>query len=1147
MNKCRNYAWIKCSAAVGMKSFFDMMDRSPKKVSFLGGSCTSVTDPIAKTSKRFKMTLISYADTHPMFTKKNYPNFFRLVPSENALNEPRIQLLKYFNWTRVGILYQTDPKFSLAHNHLLSELEHSDIEVPESQSFVDDLVTPLGKLREKDVRIILGNFNSSWARKVFCHAYAMGIYGKRYQWIIAGPQQEQWWLEDSHSECSLKELLTALEGVIVVEVQSLTDKGLRTISGLTSSEYAAQYNALRGGEYTKFHGYAYDALWTIALAIDTVSYRMRQRHSRVYRNQSLADFSYRSSFWEKLFLDALRTTSFNGVTGSVKFTDNEREGYIVIKQFQDDREEKVGLFDGLSNELAVYERTIYWSGGRPPKDRTLQIIVKSRVNRTIFSILSTISSLGILLALIFLAINIRYRNQRNIKMSSPYLNNVIIVGCFLTYTSVILLGLDSGLTSEAALPVICTARVWTLMAGFTLAFGSMFSKTWRVHSVFTDIKMNKKAIKDYKLFMVVGILLAVDMAIMITWQVIDPFYRETKTLDPYPDTSNEDIEITPENEYCKSHHMTIFVGCIYGYKGLLMVYGCFLAWETRNVNIPALNDSKYIGMSVYNVVIMCLLGAGISYVLSDQQDVSFIIISVFIIFCTTGTLCLVFVPKVIELRRNPQGKVVKRIKRGQSTKQKRDPKNGGNEIIIKAKDSNSDLKKQLREKEEQIKALAKELGEELMETSFIETSEVTSSVARRKQCRKGSISVCESTSLYSVTSVTEGGTVMETNEGKRGNDSDESSSEDGIDEKRPSSISHPMAMLMGGLMRNSVVETMLLTSGNVTVVHKEFSEKEVPPINGSCILDKCKTLNCTLSALISSSAPIPLADTKDCNCEVNFRRCVSLGSERSLNSYNWDSRSVQNYSIIGEINSLSISDKDSLSAHELSANNISLNYDVSNIVLPSYTERALDNCTALLSSNEEKPDNSSQRLSLPLDFRQNSISSRDSYATCVSNSLPIECESPSAYFSMDVSHCERILDDCESTRIGGIEWRRSSMIEDLYGGLEWRRQSKTSEERQVNTRQSLIGNQDSSQSTLCPQIQPSSFETKSHKRREDRYSGSFSVPDISNGRRNPEDMQTILPIFHQLLEEKKRQNTEDQFSMSSCPNISIKCDIVEYL
>lgn len=76
------------------------------------------------------------------------------------------------------------------------------------------------------------------------------------------------------------------------------------------------------------------------------------------------------------------------------------------------------------------------------------------------------------------------------------------------------------------------------------------------------------------------------------------------------------------------------------------VFGAFLAWETRHVSIPALNDSKHIGLSVYNVVIMCVTGAAIAIVLSDRKDASFILISVFIIFCTTATLCLVFVPKV---------------------------------------------------------------------------------------------------------------------------------------------------------------------------------------------------------------------------------------------------------------------------------------------------------------------------------------------------------------------------------------------------------------------------------------------------------------------------------------------------------------------
>lgn len=66
---------------------------------------------------------------------------------------------------------------------------------------------------------------------------------------------------------------------------------------------------------------------------------------------------------------------------------------------------------------------------------------------------------------------------------------------------------------------------------------------------------------------------------------------------PQPHPSQDNAEIRPENEYCQSNHMTIFVSSIYAYKGLLMAFGCFLAWETRNVNIPALNDSKYIGES----------------------------------------------------------------------------------------------------------------------------------------------------------------------------------------------------------------------------------------------------------------------------------------------------------------------------------------------------------------------------------------------------------------------------------------------------------------------------------------------------------------------------------------------------------------------
>ena len=63
------------------------------------------------------------------------------------------------------------------------------------------------------------------------------------------------------------------------------------------------------------------------------------------------------------------------------------------------------------------------------------------------------------------------------------------------------------------------------------------------------------------------------------------------------------------------------------------------------MKIAALNDSKYIGISVYNVLIMCSTGAAIAFVV-DSKNAAFILITLFIFACTTITLCLVFLPKV---------------------------------------------------------------------------------------------------------------------------------------------------------------------------------------------------------------------------------------------------------------------------------------------------------------------------------------------------------------------------------------------------------------------------------------------------------------------------------------------------------------------
>lgn len=91
----------------------------------------------------------------------------------------------------------------------------------------------------------------------------------------------------------------------------------------------------------------------------------------------------------------------------------------------------------------------------------------------------------------------------------------------------------------------------------------------------------------------------------------------------------------------------IFVsGVMYGYKGLVLVFGLFLAYETRSVKVRQINDSRYVGMSIYNVVVLCLITAPVTLVIASQQDAAFAFVSLAIVFCCFLSMALIFIPKV---------------------------------------------------------------------------------------------------------------------------------------------------------------------------------------------------------------------------------------------------------------------------------------------------------------------------------------------------------------------------------------------------------------------------------------------------------------------------------------------------------------------
>ena len=82
------------------------------------------------------------------------------------------------------------------------------------------------------------------------------------------------------------------------------------------------------------------------------------------------------------------------------------------------------------------------------------------------------------------------------KLGSPYVNILIIAGAVVYYIMVILFGVDENVASYSTVDELCHTRVWLAAIGFSLLYGTIFAKTWRVYYIFSHTKPNSKFVSS---------------------------------------------------------------------------------------------------------------------------------------------------------------------------------------------------------------------------------------------------------------------------------------------------------------------------------------------------------------------------------------------------------------------------------------------------------------------------------------------------------------------------------------------------------------------------------------------------------------------------------------------------------------------------
>nr|KAF6266987.1 gamma-aminobutyric acid type B receptor subunit 1 [Myotis myotis] len=236
----------------------------------------------------------------------------------------------------------------------------------------------------------------------------------------------------------------------------------------------------------------------------------------------------------------------------------------------------------------------------------------------------------------------------------------------------------------------------------------MFTKIWWVHTVFTKKEEKKewrKTLEPWKLYATVGLLVGTDLLTLAVWQIVDPLHRTIETFAKEEPKEDIDVSILPQLEHCSSRKMNTWLGIFYGYKGLLLLLGIFLAYETKSVSTEKINDHRAVGMAIYNVAVLCLITAPVTMILSSQQDAAFAFASLAIVFSSYITLVVLFVPKMRRLitRGEWQSEAQDTMKTGSSTNNHEEEKS---RLLEK---ENRELEKIIAEKEERVSELRRQL------------------------------------------------------------------------------------------------------------------------------------------------------------------------------------------------------------------------------------------------------------------------------------------------------------------------------------------------------------------------------------------------------------------------------------------------------
>ncbi|XP_021367272.1 gamma-aminobutyric acid type B receptor subunit 1-like [Mizuhopecten yessoensis] len=135
-------------------------------------------------------------------------------------------------------------------------------------------------------------------------------------------------------------------------------------------------------------------------------------------------------------------------------------------------------------------------------------------------------------------------------------------------------------------------------------------------------------------------------------------------------------------------------------------------YDYNTDNLTWIKKEKWIVSTIYQV--LCVITAPITLIISNQQDASFAFVALAILLCSFLSMGLIFVPKVVEISRNPKKNHLEVRAMSESVASKEEEER--HQILLT---ENEGLKKQISEMEDRVKELKEKLECKTQQRRFI--------------------------------------------------------------------------------------------------------------------------------------------------------------------------------------------------------------------------------------------------------------------------------------------------------------------------------------------------------------------------------------------------------------------------------------------